>query len=87
MSREENWEKRKELVMEFGNTKKRKLLEASERRKIGEDAMSTMNISLMDESGMNNSTLDGDTTLNTSTDSKSAISMLKTVSLFYFSVL
>jgi hypothetical protein len=78
---EEYKEGRTNLTRDFGNTRKRKALDANMRRQIGDESMAVMNSSMisqsMNESGMNAtgdaSTLNGDL---------KDISLLKTVSSY-----
>ncbi|CAD5225995.1 unnamed protein product [Bursaphelenchus okinawaensis] len=67
----ENWrEKANDLVMEFGNTKRRKILEASLRRKVNDDTLESLGTSMLDSSKLDYSLLkeseDGKPTLNLS---------------------
>jgi hypothetical protein len=86
MSTDEYREKRNELTMDFGNTRKRKILEATARRKIEDSSLSVLNDSLITdadatmESSANNTAFGLD-------ESTKDISLLQTVSLGEFTLI
>jgi len=79
ISREDSYDKRDALTMEHGNSKKRKILEAKSRRKIGDESLTIMNESMVKDDSLNGSA--ADSTLDAKgvkKDLANEISLLKT---------
>jgi hypothetical protein len=70
--------------MDFGNARKRKMLDAATRRKIDDGSMSIMNDSLLGDTTMDQSTSTNGSLNDSKQSVANEISLLKTVSSKFF---